>query len=123
MRRHVGITHPGIGDDVIDRIFIKNRLILDKDRAELAKIVAILVGAKVFTPDEIRSIWGLDPMTEKQANALLEWIKDTNPKGASPDKVLSTENNRNTDSPTGDQESPKQRDHNSLTRGERLGKK
>jgi len=74
MKRHINIVRPGIPDEVVNRLYIKNRLILDSDRTELAKIVSILTTAKVFTPAEVRSIWGLDPLTEKQAQDLSEWL-------------------------------------------------
>ncbi len=123
LKRHVGITHPNISEDIINRLYIKNRLILDKDRAELAKIVAILVGAKVFTPDEIRQIWGLDPLTEKQSNQILDWLRQTEPKGfaSSPNEELATANSRDSDSPTSDRQTQGQRDRNELTRGDRRG--
>lgn len=124
MKRHIRLTHPAISDEIVNRLYIKNRLILDKDRTELAKIVAILTGAKVFTPDEIRAVWGVDPMTIKQSQDILNWIKDTNPRGfqSSPAEETATANDRNPDSPTSDRETPGQRDRNNMTQGDRRGR-
>ena len=112
------IVRPGIKTQVVDRLFIKNRLILDRDRAELAKIIAVLVGAKVFTPDEIRAIWGIDPLTLKQSEKIIDWITATNPVGQerSPEEVEGELNNRRTtdQNPTQGQEGPRTRERNNL---------
>ncbi len=79
IKRHIKLARPGIRSEVVDRIFIKNRLILDRDRAELAKIVAVLTESKAFTMDEVRQIWGLDPATEDQIKDIKEWLEVTNP--------------------------------------------
>ena len=117
-RRHMRIVRPGIKTQVVDRLFIKNRLILDRDRAELAKIIAVLVGAKVFTPDEIRAIWGIDPLTLKQSEKIIDWITATNPVGQerSPEEVEGELNNRRTtdQNPTQGQEGPRTRERNNL---------
>lgn len=123
MRRHIRITHPNISEDIVNRIHIKNRLILDRDRSELSKIVAILTGSKVFTPSEIRAIWGLDPMTMKQSQELLEWIKvtDNKPVGSSTEKQTANAASRKSSSPTGDRQTPGQRERNEQTQGDRAG--
>jgi len=79
IKRHVTLQRPGIRSEVVDRLYIKNRLILDRDRAELAKIVAVLTESKAFTMDEVRAIWGLDPATEEQVEAIKTWLEVTNP--------------------------------------------
>ncbi len=118
---------PGIRQDVLDRIKIRTRLILDRDRTELSKIVSILVTAKAFTVDEIREIWGIDPLTEDQADDLVDWIKETNTGGGfgamTPEEVAADENNSNPESPTGNQESAEQRRRNQNQRGERRGQR
>jgi len=124
MKRHVRLTHPGIDDEVVERLFVKNRLILDKDRTELAKIVAILTGAKVFTPSEIRAIWGVDPLTMAQSEELLKWIKDTNTKqspGTSGDSILADKLETDTNNQNSGSQSPAQRTRNESARGQRIG--
>lgn len=79
MKRHVKLARPGIRSSVVDRLYIKNRLILDRDRTELAQIVSVLVASKAFTMDEVRAIWGLDPATEKQVEDIIEWVTATAP--------------------------------------------
>ena len=115
IKRHVKIARPGIRAEVVDRLFIKNRLILDRDRAELAKIIAVLVESGTFTVDEIRHIWGLDPMTEIQMKEHLKWIKDVTKAEAGP-QPQNKGNQRSEDmlrrtgvNPTGDQESSAKR--------------
>ncbi len=121
-KRHLRIVRPGIRNEVVERCFIKNRLILDRDRAELAKIIAVLVNAKVFTQDEIRGIWGIDPLTLKQAQSIIDWAAATNPvgEGRTPEEVESDLNNRKTTdrNPTQGQESPRTRERNNLQGGQ-----
>jgi hypothetical protein len=129
VRRHINMIEPSIKQEIVDRVILKTRLILDRDRAELAKIIAVLAGARAFTTSEIRAIWGLDPMTEEQEEALKEWIASTQNPGAglegekSPDRAEADLLERGTGegSRTGDQQSPAQRDRNELTRGDRAG--
>jgi len=121
MKRHVSIVRPGIREEVVDRLYIRNKLILDRDKSENAKIIATLVGTNMFTIDEIRAIWGLDPMTEKQAMSHLEWITAVGKSGKSPAEVTDDALDENIDSPTGDQQSQRQRDRNRTQIGERTG--
>ncbi len=90
-------------------------------------MVAILVGAKIFTPAEIRAIWGLDPATEKQAEEILKWLKATGEAsgaGMSAERVLANENEKGGGTgegeKTADQQSQGQRDRNEFARGDRL---
>ncbi len=131
LKRHVKLARPGIRDEVVDRLFIKNRLILDRDRAELAKMVAVLTGSKVFTPDEIRQIWGLDPLTDKQKEQIKTFIEDSNPMQQeqmndgerTPARVGADMNNRSNreGSATQGNEASAQRNRNNITRGDRRG--
>jgi hypothetical protein len=117
VKRHVGLARPGIRDDVVDRLYIKNRLILDRDRTELAKIVAVLVDSNSFTVDEIRAIWGLDPLTELQAKQIIDWVKNTRQKSnISAGNLL----RQNPESPTRDQESQGKRSRDINQRGESI---
>jgi hypothetical protein len=125
VKRHVSIIEPTIKEEVVDRITLKTRLILDKDRTELAKIASVLSTTKSFTTSEIREIFGKDPMTEKQEEELKEWIEDTqNPgagEGRTAEETAAEVEGTNPDSPTGDQESQGQRDRNQITVGDRRG--
>lgn len=120
VRRHISIARPGIRKEVRDRIIIQNRLILDRDRTELAKMVAVLTAAKVFTPNEIRAIWGLDPMTEQQSEDIIEWIKNTTVKQGSPFNSPAEDVIRgNPSSPTRGQESSGKRSNDIIQKGDK----
>jgi|GEM_PF-4334076 len=122
MKRHIRIVRPGIDDAVVNRLFIKNRLILDRDRTELAKIISVLVGAKVFTPSEIRAIWGLDPLTEHQFEELIDWLDNTQSKGFgnSPRSVSDDLLGRDQASPTGGMQTQGKREREINSRGDRI---
>ena len=118
VRRHINMVEPGIDQKVVDRVVLKTRLILDKDRIELAQMISVLAGAKALTVTELREIWGLDPMTDEQELALTDWITTTQNPGAgdpnsdptSPDEALADANGKkNTDNnPTRDITTPGQ---------------
>jgi len=124
MKRHVKLARPGIRAAVVDRLYIKNRLILDRDRTELAKIIAVLVESKAFTMDEIRRIWGLDPATDAQVAEIRKWLKMINPvqkttgttgKQAADDLLKQKQNT----APTAGQESPGKRSRDLIQKGGR----
>ncbi len=119
MRRHVGIVKPATSQDILDRLEIRTRLILDRDRTELSKIIANLKGAKIMTTDELRMIWGFDPLTEDQEKDMIEFLESTGESGNSPEEVSGDLENSDPNAPTGDQESSEQRRRNSNQRGER----
>ena len=114
MKRHVALVRPGLKKEVVDRLFIRNRLILDRDRTELAKIIGVLTGTNIFTPSEIRQIWGLDPLTEAQA----EEINNDLNRPAQTDSVTEDLLRENPESPTGDMETGGQRGRNINQRGD-----
>ena len=122
MKRHVSIARPNIRTSVVERLFIKNRLILDRDRAELAKIIAVLVESQSFTMDEVRTIWGHDPMTEKQLKEHLKMLRNLN-KSENINQIIeggerSEDILRRTGvNPTGEQESPGKRDNDLIQTG------
>lgn len=129
-KRHVSLARPGIRKEVVDRLYMKNRLILDRDRSELAKMVAILTASKVFTPDEIRAIWGLDPATEKQAKEIIGWLKSTSNASKSNGGLNSAQRTQaqmisrregTEGTATRGQESQRQRERNTFTTGDRTG--
>lgn len=124
VRRHINMIEPGINQEIVDRIQLKTRLILDRDRTELAKIISVLSGSKSFTTTEIRSIWGLDALTEDQEQDLIDWVTKTQNPGAgvrTPDQAAADINDQDVTSqnPSRDQESQGQRDRNLITRGDR----
>jgi hypothetical protein len=126
LKRHVSMVEPGINEEIVERLELKTRLILDKDRTELAKIVATLSTTKSFTVSELREVMGKDPLTEDQEEELKKWIEDTQNPGAgeegnSADDVAASLTDEEADSPTSDQESPGQRDRNSNTIGDGIG--
>jgi len=125
IKRHVSLARPGIRRQVVDRLYIKNRLILDRDRAELAKVVAVLVESGSFTMDEIRKIWGLDPMTDKQLKAHLKLLKQLNKteSGGNEGMKRSEDMLRRNDNPTGDQESQGKRSRDLNQKGDDRGTK
>ena len=128
MRRHVGIARPGIRQSVVDRLYIKNRLILDRDRAELAIMISTLKDADALTQDELRSIWGLDPLTKDQRDNMIAWTKRINDaKGGSKKDGISavTEDliRKDPTSPTGDQKSSKKIENDRNQRGRDRGRK
>lgn len=125
MKRHVKLARPGIRTSVVDRLYIKNRLILDRDRTELAKIIAVLVASKAFTMDEIRMIWGLDPATEKQVKEIIKWFKSTAPAQQRPQQGTSGAQasddllkRKQSTSATAGQESPGKRSRDLNQRGD-----
>ena len=118
VKRHVSIARPGIRKSVVDRLYIKNRLILDRDRSELAKVIAVLVESRSFTLDEVRRIFNMDPMTEKQMKEHVQWLKEIKVTssvitGERSDDML----RRNQASPTEGQESQGKRDKDLIQKG------
>ena len=118
MKRHVRMVRPGISDDIIDRLFIKNRLILDRDRTELAKIIAVLNETGVFTPSEIRNIWGLDPLTQQQADEIAEQLRQQQPVQET-NEITDDLLRQNPNSPSNPMETARQRQRNLIQRGDR----
>ena len=120
MKRHVRLVRPGMSDEIVNRLYIKNRLILDRDRTELAKIIAVLNETNVFTPPEIRNIWGLDPLTEQQAKEIAEQLKATQPIQEESDDQSETQEDllrENPASPTNPMETARQRQRNLIQKG------
>ena len=120
VKRHVRLARPGIRKNVIDRLYIKNRLILDRDRSELAKVIAVLVESRSFTLDEIRKIFNMDPMTEKQMKEHIKWLQEIKETGG--DKTGKRSDDmlrRNQTSPTEGQESQGKRDRDLIQKGDK----
>jgi len=120
VRRHVNLARPGIRKSVVDRLYIKNRLILDRDRSELAKVIAVLVESRSFTLDEIRKIFNMDPMTEKQMKEHIQWLQEIKETAG----VVTTKRSddmlrRDQTSPTEGQESQGKRDKDLIQKGDK----
>ena len=67
----------------------------------------------VFTPSEIRNIWGLDPLTEQQANEIALSIRNQ-PQGETTEDLL----RQNPASPSNPMETARQRQRNLIQRGD-----
>ena len=52
--------------DKLDKLRIRLRLILEKDRTEIMRQIAVMVESRSFTPTEIRAEWGAPPLTRSQ---------------------------------------------------------
>jgi hypothetical protein len=129
IKRHVGIVRPGIRQSVVDRLYIKNRLILDRDRAELAKMIAVLAPTNVLTVNDMRKIWGLDPLTKEEMKQIKEFnkMKATSTAGPQSKRGLSDVQEdltrKKSDSPTGDFDSNEKRRNEQNQIGDDLGRK
>lgn len=130
IRRHINIVRPGIRKSVVDRIYIKNRLILDRDRAELAKMIAVLAPTNVLTINDMRKIWGLDPMTKEEIKQIEKFnemkarsstinYEGNKSKGLS--SVQEDLTRKKSTSPTGDAESSKKRSNDNFQVGDDRG--
>jgi len=115
IRMHIALSRPGIRKSVRDRITIKNRLILDRDRTELAKMIAVINETGFFTADEIRHIWGLGPLTTKQKRQITAQLKAKQPNQGDQGENLARQNPQ---SRTAGQESPGARNNNLIQKGD-----
>ncbi len=126
IKRHVGIVRPGIRKSVVDRLYIKNRLILDRDRAELAKMISVLAPTGTMTINDMRKIWGLDAATKEEMKMIKEFMKMKSPAAAKPTQskrgLTSGQEDlsrKKSDSPTGDQESNEKRKNDRFQSGDK----
>jgi hypothetical protein len=131
MKRHVRIVRPGLRKTVVDRLYIKNRLILDRDRAELAKMISVLAPTNVLTINDMRKIWGLDPLTEKEVKDMIKFNKSMT-KATESSKPQGSRGltggqedflRKKSDSPTGDNESSAKRANDRFQVGDDRGRK
>ena len=61
--------------DNVDKLDIKLQLILDIDRSELVRQVAVLRSTNILTSDELREMLGYEPLTDEQRGELQETTK------------------------------------------------
>jgi hypothetical protein len=73
--KHLKAVHPSTDIADIKRIKLKSRLILDRDLTERAKVVAILAGTNMFTPTEVRGVFGLEALTDSQQIEITEFLQ------------------------------------------------
>jgi hypothetical protein len=97
-------------EDYLDNLRIRLRLILEKDKTEIMRQVAIMRQTNCFTDTEIRAEWGLPPLTVEQKADIYEMGP---PQGTAvgtnsiEDTIVATEKTRNTTWP--DYESERKR--------------
>lgn len=69
---------PRFSDRELRKVKIRLRLILEKDRSEVMRQIAIMVASNeimpTFTPTEIREEWGKEALTETQFNEIVEYM-------------------------------------------------
>ena len=72
LRRHVKIMHDGVSEDVLNRLYIRTNLIMERDKSEVMRRVAVMFEGP-YTISEIRRETGLDPLTDEQWKELEKW--------------------------------------------------
>lgn len=99
LRKSIQVKFGKRYDEYLDNLKIRLRLILEKDKTEIMRQVAIMTQSRCFTPTEIRNEWGLPPLTDAQKAEIYEMIPigGTAP-GTSTvaDTVVNTKKTRNT---------------------------
>jgi len=69
---------PRFSERDLRKVKIRLRLILEKDRSEVMRQIAIMVDANqvmpTFTPTEIREEWGKEALTETQLGEIIEYM-------------------------------------------------
>ena len=73
IEKHFELANYQNYQDLIGKLEVRHQLVLDKDRAELARVAAVLIETYNFTPTEIRDLFNKDPLTEEQKKEILEW--------------------------------------------------
>lgn len=129
--KHIKAIHPSIDIKDIKRVKLKHRLILDRDLTERAKVISILTGTKVFTPTEIRDIFGLEAMTQAQQDEINKYLEqlaaivkfETSISGGKSVSDTSADALAETGSPTGNQQSKQKRNNDNIAIGDRLGER
>jgi len=72
LRKSVQVKFGKRFDKQLDKLRIRLRLILEKDKTEIMRQVAIMTQTRCFTPTEIRAEWGLPPLTDDQKAEIYE---------------------------------------------------
>jgi len=123
MWKHLKAIHPSVDIKDIKRVHIKTRLILDRDLSERAKVMSLLSGTKVFTPTEIREVFGKEALTDKEQEEINDFLQaqvEMQAVGTSVEEVAGDAKNE-TDNPTGNQQSKQKRINDNNRSGDRPG--
>lgn len=78
LRKSVQVKFGKRFDEHLDKLKIRLRLILEKDKTEIMRQVAIMRQSQCFTPTEIRAEWGLPPLSDDQKAEIYESGPPTN---------------------------------------------
>jgi hypothetical protein len=72
IKKHIQVKYGVKFDDLIDKVKIRLRLILEKDKSEVMRQIAIMADTNDFTSSEIRAEWGLLPLTDEDKADIAE---------------------------------------------------
>jgi len=75
LRQHFRIQRKEPIQNHLNKLFIQGNIILERDRLDLARQLAILWETGMFTPTELRDMWGKDPLTEDQWEEIAGYIQ------------------------------------------------
>ena len=117
--KHLKALVPSAEIADIKRVKLKTKLILDRDLTERSKVVSILAGTAMFTATEIRDVFGLEALTDKQSEEIEEFMKMQS-ELKSPAEVTGDALKQTTD-PGGEGKQKRINDNNS--QGDRLGER
>jgi hypothetical protein len=93
LRKHLlaefGFKEGSEGYDIVQRIFIRQKLILERDKSEIMRRIAIMYEGP-FTPSEIRAEVGYDPLTPEQVEEIKQFraIKGVSKHTSTPTEIL-----------------------------------
>jgi len=99
MRKSIQVKFGKRYNDYLDGLRIRLRLILEKDKTEIMRQIAIMRQSRCFTSSEIRAEWGMPPLTDAQKAEIYEMgpAEQTAPGTSSiEDTIVATEKTRNT---------------------------
>ena len=74
VKKHIELVHPGKYTEQLETVTVKTQLVLGIERGELVRQAAVLAAAGLVTPDEIRDMLGLGPLTEDKKKEIEEMI-------------------------------------------------
>jgi len=103
--------------DIVGRIHIKRKEIFLRDRMEQARIASTLAGTGAFTPNEIREIFGKDPLSADELTSVSQqWgdLTKSNKLTHSPNQTSEDVSRRTAPSPNA---SPSENDNSDYTKG------
>lgn len=125
--KHLKAIHTSVEIADIKRVRIKTRLILDRDLTERAKVISILTGTNLFTPTEIRDVFGLEALTDSQQEEItnhITAIAEAGEVGGGQSQEDVTANAlAETGSITGNQQSKQKRINDNIAIGDRKGER